>query len=334
MKKIKDLNHFSESQLLSMPLSRFSLSISSSPVALSLKQLQQELDSKKIPFRVKTWISTDWFCPDGSTGFAIPFYMLHPRLKQLEKKYIHQVEGGTKSWCMQILRHEVAHALDNAFHLRKLKMRQQLFGLTSMPYPKEYKPDPISKDYVLHLEDFYAQSHPDEDWAETFAVWLDPKSDWQNKYESWPCLEKLNYLDSVMTSLKKVRVQNKRVFKQDEISTLDITLEEYFQEKMSRLKLSSSLKSLKSSLNEFKSSKNRGINGPYWLRKNKKHIYQSLRGENKINERNLEQLFNQAITICGQEKIRFPKINEQKLANRLAHRLKDHFTAKNPTVIM
>ena len=107
-------------------------------------------------------------------GVAIPFYLAHPRLEKLERAQMLEVEGGTPEWCMKILRHEAGHAIDNAYKLRQRRRRQQIFGPSYMQYPDYYTPKPYSKSFVLHLDSWYAQSHPDEDFAETFAVWLQP----------------------------------------------------------------------------------------------------------------------------------------------------------------
>jgi hypothetical protein len=54
---------------------------------------------------------------------------------------------------------------------------------------------------VLHLEHWYAQSHPTEDFAETFAVWLRPKARWRAEYSGWPALAKLEFVDGLMAEL-------------------------------------------------------------------------------------------------------------------------------------
>jgi hypothetical protein len=112
-----------------------------------------------------------------------------------------EVEGGEAEWCMRILRHEAGHVIDNAFKLRLRRRRRALFGSPSVPYPDVYDPKPYSKSYVLHLDPWYSQAHPDEDFAETFAVWLTPDSDWRTRYEGWPALEKLEYVDALMREL-------------------------------------------------------------------------------------------------------------------------------------
>ena len=112
-----------------------------------------------------------------------------------------EVEGGTPSGACKILRHEAGHAIDNAYKLRQRRRRQQIFGPSYMQYPEYYTPKPYSKSFVLHLDSWYAQSHPDEDFAETFAVWLNPQSDWRARYAGWPALKKLEYMDALMREL-------------------------------------------------------------------------------------------------------------------------------------
>jgi hypothetical protein len=102
---------------------------------------------------------------------------------------------------MRILRHEAGHVLDNVYKLRLRQQRRKIFGKSSEPYPEFYTPKPYSKSYVMHLDPWYAQSHPDEDFAETFAVWLTPESNWRARFAGWPALKKLEYMDSLMQSL-------------------------------------------------------------------------------------------------------------------------------------
>jgi len=179
-------------------------------------------------------LADDWFTPDGVPGIAIPFYMAHPRLQRLELNQMFEVEGGTTEWCMRILRHEAGHAIENAYRLRRLRRRQELFGKSSKTYPEWYTPRPYSKRYVVHLDMWYAQSHPDEDFAETFAVWLDPDSKWQVRYAEWPAYRKLQYVDELMRSLvgKPPPVSSKgRV---DPIGRLKKTLRDHYREKRDR----------------------------------------------------------------------------------------------------
>ena len=130
-----------------------------------------------LTFRPHYWLSDEWFTPDDVPGIAIPFYLAHPRLAKLELAQMLEVEGGDPESCLMILRHEAGHAIDNAYQLRRRPTRRRLFGPPATPYPEYYTPKPYSKSFVQHLDHWYAQSHPDEDFAETFAVWLDPQLD-------------------------------------------------------------------------------------------------------------------------------------------------------------
>jgi hypothetical protein len=164
-------------------------------------QLHGELAARGLAFRPHFWLSDEWFTPDGVPGVAIPFYLAHPRLARLELHQMLEVEGGSLEWCMKILRHETGHAIENAYHLRRRRKRRELFGSTTEPYPEFYSPRPYSKSFVIHLDSWYAQAHPDEDFAETFAVWLDPESRWRERYRGWLALRKLEYVDELMGEL-------------------------------------------------------------------------------------------------------------------------------------
>ena len=166
-----------------------------------IKRLYEELNTRGIRFKPHVWLSEEWFSPDGVPGIAIPFYLAHPRLMQLERKQMLEVEGGTDTECMRILRHEAGHALDTAFRLHFKRRWRELFGSFAQAYPNFYKPKPRSRNYVLHLRAWYAQAHPAEDFAETFAVWLTPRSRWRRRYKGWTALHKLEYIDESMKDL-------------------------------------------------------------------------------------------------------------------------------------
>lgn len=187
-----------DEELLQVRFCELDLTIAGSWLEPRIASLHEELAARGLSFQPHYWLSSEWFTPDGVPGIAIPFYLAHPRLMRLEKSQMLEVEGGTPEWCMQILRHEAGHAFDNAYDLRKRRRRIRVFGRPSTPYPDFYLPRPYSKSFVLHLDSWYAQSHPDEDFAETFAVWLTPDSDWRVRYADWPALKKLEYVDDLM----------------------------------------------------------------------------------------------------------------------------------------
>jgi hypothetical protein len=171
------------------------------------------------------------FLITGCPGVAIPFYLAHPRLQKLELTQMLEVEGGDPETCLKILRHEAGHAIDNGYQLRRRPTRRRVFGTPDTPYPEYYTPKPYSKSFVLHLDHWYAQSHPDEDFAETFAVWLDPQSMWSLRYAGWPAQRKLEYMDRLMRELADTRPRIKSKREVDPLRRLRKTLGEYYQKK-------------------------------------------------------------------------------------------------------
>ena len=221
-----------DDKLLDLRICDLQLTIEGSALEPRIVALREELAQRGLSsFDPHFWLSAEWFSPDGVPGVAIPFYLAHPRLEKLERAQMLEVEGGTPAWCMKILRHEAGHAIDNAYRLRMRLRRQRVFGPSYMQYPDYYTPKPYSKSYVLHLDSWYAQSHPDEDFAETFAVWLTPDADWRSRYVDWPALKKLEYMNTLMTELggKPMLVRSRR--KVEPIQALKKTLGAHYARK-------------------------------------------------------------------------------------------------------
>lgn len=270
-----NLNNLTDNELLRIRVCDLPISFEDSDYSHLLDKLYLELDKKKILFRPKVWLSDDWFCPDGVTGFAIPFFLMHPRLIELERSMMGNVEGEGHDWFMKLLRHECGHAIDNAYFLRECEQRSEIFGDYNVEYPESYIPKKYSKKYVIHLEDGYAQAHPEEDWAETFALWLTPRSSWKRKYQSWPAIQKLEYVDRTM---KKLKNQSSNVIcyqKVDDIETLDISLRTYYNRKKERFKLNLS----ETHLNKFLIDKRNSHDGEKLyseIQKNRRSLKQHL----------------------------------------------------------
>ena len=200
-------------------------------LAQRIDQLQQELDARGLHVPLHFYLSDEWFTPDRASSIAIPFYLAHPRLEKLEEAQMLEVEGGEHEWCMRILRHEAGHAIDNAYRLRRRARRREIFGSPAKPYPEFYTPKPYSKSFVLHLDSWYAQSHPDEDFAETFAVWLTPSSEWRHRYAGWKALPKLEYMDGLMGSLRGVPAPVDNREEVDALAALRTTLRQHYRNK-------------------------------------------------------------------------------------------------------
>jgi hypothetical protein len=133
---------------------------------------------------------------------------------------------------MRILRHEAGHVVQHSYQLHRRRRWQALFGRSSTRYPSYYRPNPASRNFVQHLRLWYAQSHPDEDFAETFAVWLTPRSNWRKRYEGWPALKKLQYVDELMAEIATQKPVLRRRFEVDPIGKLGMTLGEHYKKKL------------------------------------------------------------------------------------------------------
>ncbi len=192
---------FDDDALLRLRFRDLKLRFAESAVGADAQRLLGELEQRGIRFKPHFWFSTEWFSPDGVPGVAVPFFLGHPRLVRLERRMMGEAEGGNRRWRLRLLRHEVGHAVDTAFGLRRRNDWREIFGTASALYSRHYTARPRSKNHVLHLEHWYAQSHPTEDFAETFGVWLRPKARWRAEYAGWPALAKLEFVDQLMTGL-------------------------------------------------------------------------------------------------------------------------------------
>jgi hypothetical protein len=204
MKKAKkqvNWERLSEKKLLQMKIRDLGLSVQGSLLEGLIEKLYAELDAKGIEFHPPCYLADEWLCPDGEPIIGIPFFLANPRLKRLEQKLMYEVEGGTDEAFMKLLRHETGHSLNYAYKFYRRTRWRELFGPFTSRYSDSYDFCPYSKRFVIHLEDNYAQSHPDEDFAETFAVWLTPGSRWEEKYKGWYAVKKLRYVDSLMKKI-------------------------------------------------------------------------------------------------------------------------------------
>jgi hypothetical protein len=220
-----------DEQLLKLRLRNLKVTVEGTWLEDCFNGLLDELAERGIRVRPHAWISSEWFSPEGTPGIAIPFYLAHPRLMELERKKILDVEGGTLSECMAILRHEAGHVVQHSYQLQRRRRWQQLFGPSSKRYPRYYRPNPASRHFVQHLRLWYAQSHPDEDFAETFAVWLRPRSNWRTRYAGWPALTKLEYVDQLMVEVASQRPLLTNRERVDPLSQLNETLAEHYKKK-------------------------------------------------------------------------------------------------------
>jgi len=186
--------------LLSRPIRELGLRIEGTPLEKAVQQLYAELSAKGLQsFRPGVYLSDEWACPDREPVIGIPFYLASPQTAALERA-MNDIEDERE--ILMYLRHEAGHAFNYAYQLYETREWLDLFGPFDAPYDDDYTPVPFSRRFVRHIAGWYAQKHPDEDFAETFAVWLTPDSDWERRYRGWPALLKLHYVERIAKELK------------------------------------------------------------------------------------------------------------------------------------
>ncbi|MCB0393353.1 MAG: putative zinc-binding metallopeptidase [Bdellovibrionales bacterium] len=237
-----------------------------------IQKLNAEIDRTKIRFRPHFWISDEWFSPDGVPGIAIPFYLLHPRLMELHLKMVGEIEGATAEEVICLLRHELGHAMDNAYGLRRSRERQKYFGKSTTNYLPQYTAIPFDRNYVVHLNGWYAQAHPDEDWAETFAVWMDPQSKWKKKFKNWEAIEKLKFIDRLMKTLKgkKPKVNNRFIV--SPFQDMRKSLRSFYKSRLKRNKIEIPLIDIRDFEDIFSRKKRKGERADAFLQEHRVEI--------------------------------------------------------------
>lgn len=226
---MKGLHRLSDEELLAARLCDLPIEGLGALVVDCKEVLVGELHHAGLGLVPHLWLSDEWFCPDGVPGFAVPFYLAHPRLRRLERKMMLEVEGGTRRSCLRLMRHEAGHALDNGYDLRRSKKRTELFGSSTTAYPEFYAPKPFSRKFVRYLPGGYAQSHPDEDFAETFAVWLDRGTRWRERYRGWAAMRKLEFVDELMLECAQGTPTVHEREESDALETLERSLREHYR---------------------------------------------------------------------------------------------------------
>lgn len=304
---------WSDDALLDLPMCDLHVTLTGSFLERPIVELTRELEERQLLFRPHFWLSNEWFTPDGVPGIAIPFYLAHPRLAKLEQSQMLEVEGGTMEWCLRILRHEAGHAIENAYKIRRRKTRQQIFGKSSQRYPLYYSPRPYSRSFVRHLDLWYAQSHPDEDFAETFAVWLTPDSLWDQRYQGWPVLKKLTYVDELMAELRGVTPAVTTREEVDPLPSLKKTLREHYERKRkhygieSQLQYDPDLKRLFSHLPTHASRQSAAT----FLNRIRREVRRKVAGWTGEYQYTIDQILEDMIQRCRALNLRVPISDEQ-----------------------
>jgi len=213
--------------ILDKPIRELGLKIEGSPLDRFVQQLYRELEGKKLlKFRPACYLTDEWGCPSGEPVIGIPFYLASVEVSQLEKA-TNDLEDSRE--IMMYLRHEAGHAFNYAYKLHRTPEWKQLFGPFRRPYHDNYRPIPFSRNHVRYLAGWYAQKHPDEDFAETFAVWLTPRSGWRKRYRGWGAMAKLRYMDRIARELGNTDPVRRRGQTDITVDEMEMTVGEFYR---------------------------------------------------------------------------------------------------------
>ncbi len=213
------------------PIRDLGLTITGTALEPVLEAFEGELMAAGITkIKPRFYLSTEWGVPYESIAIAIPFYLARPELTMLQAEQACHVEGSGPKDILKYLRHEMGHVVNYAYKLYETKEWIERFGSMEKPYEDEYRPRPFSREFVHHLPGWYAQKHPDEDWAETFAIWLTPGLDWRKEFAKWPgALRKLEYCARTMADLFDREPLITTAEFDEDIASLSISLEQYYK---------------------------------------------------------------------------------------------------------
>ena len=226
-------------ELLKAPISKLHLAVEGSPVEPYVRRLRREMEAKRFRFKPEIYLTDEWGCPDRTPVIGVPFYLADVRLIRLEEEQTGEVEDPRT--IMMLLRHEAGHAVNYAYRLWRRPSWGQIFGPFTKPYRDSFRPDRSSRHYVRHITAHpygrtYAQKHPDEDFAETFAVWLTPRSGWRERYRGWPVMRKLIYVDRLMKDIRRSAPVSRRSRQLYPVDRMTWTLAEHYGKKAERFR--------------------------------------------------------------------------------------------------
>jgi hypothetical protein len=220
-----------ERNLLATRLRDLGLKIEGSRLEAGLAALRRELErSGLVRLKPRFYLSTEWGVPSESIAIGIPFYLARPDLMALHGRMAGFLEGAGRSDLLRYLRHELGHAVNYGYRLHDDAGWSARFGSFEADYSEEYRAEPFCARYVRHLPGWYAQKHPDEDWAETFAVWMTPGNDWRSAYALWPtALDKLEYCDRTVRAVASRDPVVTATDADDDVDYLDETLRAFYE---------------------------------------------------------------------------------------------------------
>ena len=237
MRRSRALLYQTETQkleLLHTPINQLGLKIKGTVFEQAIPSVKEEMRTVGLnKLEPVFYISTGYGCIAGSPIISLGFYDFHPLLKELNQEF--RGWRYSDSEIYDLLRHEVGHAFCYSYKLYRTLEFRNLFNVeghffNTYPDDNNYAYNPWSRSFVNPAGDHYAQKHPDEDFAETFCVWLRPRSGWRKNYKGRPqVLRKLRYTDRIVKELGRQvpLVETRLNWMYEKVENLKLTVAEF-----------------------------------------------------------------------------------------------------------
>lgn len=230
-------------ELLTTPLSRLDISLDEGPLGKAIAVARDDLH--RVGLRRLTlnfYLSTGYGTVEGTTNIALGFYDTNRYLRELHREYRRWLYSPQD--ILATVRHELGHAFCYAYKLYRRKDFRETFNVRghffrSYPLTNRYviRANPYSRDFVNPMGDHYAQKHPDDDFAETFAVWLSPRRTWKRKYRRFPgAMKKLRFVDRVVAELRRSppEIENDPDLLDEQVEDQTITVAQFLKARTTR----------------------------------------------------------------------------------------------------
>lgn len=230
-------------EILTTPINRLGYTIEGTFLEEAIRITRRDMKRVGIS-RLKPlfYLSNGYGCIEGVPNIALSFVDCNELISELNDEY--RQYRYSQQEIIDTVRHEVGHAFCYAYKLFRTAEFRRIFKVKghffrTYPATNRYinRVNPWSKEYVNPGGDHYAQKHPDDDFAETFMVWIKPRYNWRKNYKSKPgALRKLEYVERVVKKYGRTPplVESDEDFIYEPIENLNMTVAKFMKANVAR----------------------------------------------------------------------------------------------------
>ena len=169
-------------ELLRTPIKDLKVALSDGVLGEAVQTATEDIRRMGIRHLQPHWyLSTGYGVVASTVNVAVSFFDTSDLLRELEGEFLSLY---TPEEVLMTVRHELGHAFCYAYKLYRRDDFRATFDVrghyfNTYPLNNRYttRANPWSRNFVNPSGDYYAQKHPDDDWAETFMLVVSPDSD-------------------------------------------------------------------------------------------------------------------------------------------------------------